>query len=43
MALFHECMQSCVHILLDTADIVRDGDLSPVGVLAIAANRLHES
>ena len=26
MALFNECMQSCAHIVLDTADIVRDGD-----------------
>jgi len=30
MALFNECMQSCAHIVLDTADIVRDGDLSTV-------------
>ena len=29
MALFNECMQSCAHIVLDTADIVRDGDFSP--------------
>jgi hypothetical protein len=29
MALSHECMQSCAHIVLDTADIVRDGDFSP--------------
>jgi hypothetical protein len=29
MALFNECMQSCAHIVLDTADIVRDGDISP--------------
>ena len=28
MALFNECMQSCAHIVLDTADIVRDGDFS---------------
>jgi hypothetical protein len=28
MALFNECTQSCVHIVLDMADIVRDGDLS---------------
>ena len=28
MALFNECIQSCAHIVLDTADIVRDGDLS---------------
>jgi len=25
MALFIECMPSCVQIVLDTADIVRDG------------------
>jgi len=29
MALFNECMQWCAHIVLDTADIVRDGDISP--------------
>ena len=29
MALFNECMQSCAHIVLDTADIVRDGDVTP--------------
>ena len=28
MALFNECTQSCAHIVLDMADIVRDGDLS---------------
>jgi len=28
MALFNECMQSCALIVLDTADIVRDGDLT---------------
>jgi hypothetical protein len=33
MALFHECMQSCAHIVLDTADIVRDGELSPTILL----------
>jgi hypothetical protein len=27
MALFNECMQSCAHIVLDTADIVREGDV----------------
>ena len=26
MALFNECMQSCAHIVLDIADIVRDGE-----------------
>ena len=29
MALYLECMQMCVRKLLDTADPVRDGDLSP--------------
>ena len=29
MVLFNEYMQSCAHIVLDTADIVRDGDVSP--------------
>ncbi len=32
MALFNECTQLCAHILLDMADIVRDGDLSPITV-----------
>jgi len=27
MALFNECMQSCAHIVLDTADIVREAIL----------------
>jgi hypothetical protein len=31
MALFIECMPSCAQIVLDTADIVRDGDGTPVG------------
>ena len=31
MALFNECMWSCVHTVLDTADIVRDGDLTSTG------------
>jgi len=30
MALFIECMPSCAQIVLDTADIVRDRDLSTV-------------
>jgi len=34
MALFNECMQSCALIVLDTADIVRDGDLTPVDEIA---------
>jgi len=29
MALFYECMERCAHIVLDIADIVRDGDLTP--------------
>jgi len=28
MALFNECMQSCAHIVLDIADIVREGDFA---------------
>ena len=35
MALFNECMQSCVHIVLDTADIVRDGDVSTATALGL--------
>jgi len=30
MALFHECMPWCAHIVLDTADIVRDGDFATI-------------
>ena len=30
MALFNECTQWCAHIVLDMADIVRDGDISSV-------------
>ncbi len=29
MALFNECRERHAHIVLDTADIVRDGDLLP--------------
>jgi len=29
MALFFECMQQCARKALDTADIVRDGDITP--------------
>jgi hypothetical protein len=29
MALFIECMSLCAQIVLDTADIVRDGDFAP--------------
>jgi len=41
MALFNECMQSCAHIVLDTADIVRDGDLSPIDALGIHPENLR--
>jgi len=34
MALFYECMQWCARILLETADIVRDGAFSPIDPLA---------
>ena len=30
MALFNECTQWCAHIVLDMADIVRDGDFATV-------------
>jgi len=30
MALFSECMRKCARKVLDTADIVREGDFSPV-------------
>ena len=30
MALFFECMWQCAQKVLDAADIVRDGDFSPV-------------
>jgi hypothetical protein len=33
MALFNECMQWCAQIVLDMADIVRDGDFSPTTLL----------
>jgi hypothetical protein len=33
MALFNECMQSCAHLVLDTADIVRDGDITTTDLL----------
>ena len=29
-ALQQECMHSCAHTVIDTADIVRDGDLTPI-------------
>jgi hypothetical protein len=30
MALFYECIQKCARKLLDTADIVREGDFSTI-------------
>src|ERR1700691_1793529 len=33
MALFFECMLQCAQKVLDAADIVRDGDLSPIDSL----------
>ncbi|MGB8060560.1 MAG: hypothetical protein WCF26_01530, partial [Candidatus Sulfotelmatobacter sp.] len=30
MAFFHECTQWCARIVLDSADIVRDGDIATV-------------
>ena len=30
MALFYECIQKCARKLLDTADIVRDGDVMAI-------------
>jgi len=30
MALFFECMQSCAQIVLDSADIVRDRDVTTI-------------
>jgi len=40
MALFSECMLQCARKLLDTADIVRDRDLTPtVASLGFANDR----
>ena len=30
MALLYECRESCTYIVLDIADIVRDGDITTV-------------
>jgi hypothetical protein len=35
MALFVECMQECARKVLDTADIIRDGDFSPITPLRV--------
>jgi hypothetical protein len=37
MALFSECTQSCVHMVLDIADIVRDGDVTSTDNLLTAS------
>jgi hypothetical protein len=34
MALFSECMQECARKMLDSADIVRDRDLSSIETIA---------
>src|SRR5215472_476557 len=43
MALLLECMQKCCRKLLDTADIVRDGDFSPftTAPTAVCARRVR--
>ena len=38
MALFTECMQSCAHIVLDTADIVREAILEQLRLLPVVDN-----
>src|SRR5437016_12005189 len=39
MALLFECMGKCCRNMLDTADIVRDGDLSPITSLSSGTTR----
>jgi hypothetical protein len=39
MALFNECTQWCAHIVLDMADIVRDGDISTVILESLRLDR----
>jgi hypothetical protein len=41
MALFSECMQECARKVLDTADIVRDGDFATV-TACVGHNVEHE-
>jgi hypothetical protein len=36
---FSECMLSCAQIVLDTADMVTDGDVSPSMVIDAAVNQ----
>ena len=38
MALFNECRERHAHIALDTADIVRDGDLSTTISFSLSLN-----
>ena len=42
MALFNECMQWCAHIVLDTADIVREGDVrqNDIGALIVSVGQI---
>ena len=42
MALFYECMERCAHIVLDIADIVRDGDFSPTRERSIWIQRAFQ-
>jgi hypothetical protein len=35
MALLVECVEECARKVLDTADIVRDGDLSTIDQMAL--------
>jgi serine/threonine protein kinase len=39
MALFNECMQECARKVLDTADIVREGDFSSITLFS--SSQLH--
>ena len=45
MALFFECMQSCAQIVLDSADIVGDGDVTkadgPLSIISMDNSQNH--
>jgi hypothetical protein len=41
MALFNECTQSCARIVLDMADIVRDGDFASIDRSQSTGRILH--
>src|SRR4030081_3502836 len=43
MALFYECMERCAHIVLDIADIVRNGDFSPTTSISESLYRQRAS